>query len=222
MTLGGLALAVGVLVDEATVEIENIHTPDAAGRLAGPRGGGSVQPHRHRAPAFDVLHPGGVRAFVLHGRRRPAALRSAVAGGGVLDDRVLSAVEQSGSGVLHLADEGRPSRRRARASALRSCLRALSRRDVCGSAGRWSSVYLAAAIGLVWVLLPRMGTEIFPESKSPLIRIRLRAPTGTRIEETERMVLRALDIDSAGRPARTMSRSPATSWAWCPPAIRWI
>ena len=26
MTLGGLALAVGVLVDEATVEVENIHT----------------------------------------------------------------------------------------------------------------------------------------------------------------------------------------------------
>ena len=38
MTLGGLALAVGILVDEATVEIENIHTqmarglPRAAGR----------------------------------------------------------------------------------------------------------------------------------------------------------------------------------------------
>src|SRR5204862_4013384 len=31
MTLGGLALAVGVLVDEATVEIENIHTHFAAG-----------------------------------------------------------------------------------------------------------------------------------------------------------------------------------------------
>jgi multidrug efflux pump subunit AcrB len=26
MTLGGLALAVGILVDEATVEVENIHT----------------------------------------------------------------------------------------------------------------------------------------------------------------------------------------------------
>src|SRR5260370_21797093 len=26
MTLGGLALAIGILVDEATVEIENIHT----------------------------------------------------------------------------------------------------------------------------------------------------------------------------------------------------
>src|SRR5881296_2688152 len=31
MTLGGLALAVGVLVDEATVEIENIHTHLATG-----------------------------------------------------------------------------------------------------------------------------------------------------------------------------------------------
>ena len=30
MTLGGLALAVGVLVDEATVAIENIHTHLAA------------------------------------------------------------------------------------------------------------------------------------------------------------------------------------------------
>src|SRR5256885_11177113 len=31
MTLGGLALAVGVLVDEATVSIENIHTQMQAG-----------------------------------------------------------------------------------------------------------------------------------------------------------------------------------------------
>src|SRR5258708_8617836 len=31
MTVGGLALAVGVLVDEATVEIENIHTHLATG-----------------------------------------------------------------------------------------------------------------------------------------------------------------------------------------------
>ncbi|HYL36794.1 MAG TPA: efflux RND transporter permease subunit, partial [Bryobacteraceae bacterium] len=42
--------------------------------------------------------------------------------------------------------------------------------------------------------LPRMGTEIFPDANAPLLRLRLRAPTGTRIEETERMVLRALDV----------------------------
>ena len=79
MTLGGLALAVGVLVDEATVEIENIHTqmlPGVSRARAVRRG---LQPHRHGAPALDVLHSGRLRSVVLHGRRGPAALRSALA-----------------------------------------------------------------------------------------------------------------------------------------------
>ena len=36
MTLGGLALAIGILVDEATVEIENIHTQMGATRRRSP------------------------------------------------------------------------------------------------------------------------------------------------------------------------------------------
>jgi multidrug efflux pump subunit AcrB len=61
---------------------------------------------------------------------------------------------------------------------------------------RWplAIVYLAAAGLALWFIAPHMGTEIFPESNTPLMRIRLRAPTGTRIEETERMVLRALNV----------------------------
>jgi multidrug efflux pump subunit AcrB len=61
---------------------------------------------------------------------------------------------------------------------------------------RWplTLVYLAVALGGVYYLFPRIGTEIFPDVNSPLYRIRLRAPTGSRIEETERMVLRALDL----------------------------
>src|SRR5213076_1459778 len=46
MTLGGLALAVGVLVDEATVEIENIHTHLASGV---PRARGVVEASRKTA-----------------------------------------------------------------------------------------------------------------------------------------------------------------------------
>ena len=34
----------------------------------------------------------------------------------------------------------------------------------------------------------------FSDANAPLVRIRLRAPTGTRVEETERNVLRALDV----------------------------
>ncbi len=54
--------------------------------------------------------------------------------------------------------------------------------------------YLAVTCALVFILLPNMGTEIFPDSNAPLMRLRLRAPTGTRIEETERIVLHALDL----------------------------
>jgi multidrug efflux pump subunit AcrB len=67
---------------------------------------------------------------------------------------------------------------------------------------RWPLVigYLGAALLFVYLFLPRIGTEIFPDANAPLMRIRLRAPTGTRIEETERIVLRALDVirQSAG------------------------
>ncbi len=61
---------------------------------------------------------------------------------------------------------------------------------------RWPLVlgYLAVAFGLLAVLLPRMGTELFPDANAPLLRVRLRAPAGTRIEETERIVLRALNV----------------------------
>jgi len=60
---------------------------------------------------------------------------------------------------------------------------------------RWPLVvvYLATSFGLLYVLA-RLGTEIFPDVNSALYRIRMRAPVGTRIEETERILLRALDI----------------------------
>jgi len=46
-----------------------------------------------------------------------------------------------------------------------------------------------------------VGTELFPDANAPLLRVRLRAPAGTRIEETEGIVLRALNViqQDAGR-----------------------
>ncbi len=61
---------------------------------------------------------------------------------------------------------------------------------------RWpvALVYLIASVGFIYILGPRMGTEIFPKSKASILRLRLRAPSGTRVEETERIVLRALNV----------------------------
>jgi hypothetical protein len=114
MTLGGLALAVGVLVDEATVEIENIHTQMLPGVT---RARAVVEACSRTAMArllsmFCILAV--FRSIVLYGRRGPPAFRAAVAGGGLFDDRVVPAVEQPGPGVFHLADAGSASRRGAR------------------------------------------------------------------------------------------------------------
>ncbi len=114
MTLGGLALAIGILVDEATVEIENIHhqmegTPiDRHGRSAGQPG------HGGPAAAGDALHPGGVPAVVLHAGRGAGAVRPAVAGGRVRDGFLVPAVEHLRARAFDVAPpRSRPNRDRS-------------------------------------------------------------------------------------------------------------
>ena len=103
MTLGGLALAVGILVDEATVAIENIHTHlargapvargvlDASGEVVG------------AAAARDAVGRRGVRAVVLHDGRVALAVRAAVARGRLLDDRVVLPLELARAGAVGVA-----------------------------------------------------------------------------------------------------------------------
>ena len=61
---------------------------------------------------------------------------------------------------------------------------------------RWlATMGYAVVVGFcLWILLPRIGTELFPSADTNQFQIRLRAATGTRIERTEVMALRALDV----------------------------
>src|SRR5207253_3977784 len=61
---------------------------------------------------------------------------------------------------------------------------------------RWIVVlgYAAIAIVLLFILVPSMHLEIFPTSDTGQIQLRLRAPTGTRIERTELIALKVLDV----------------------------
>ncbi len=70
MTLGGLALAVGILVDDATVEIENTHRNlDTSERFARACDFGQRQPSCHARACFDVGHLYCVLAgAAAHGR----------------------------------------------------------------------------------------------------------------------------------------------------------
>jgi multidrug efflux pump subunit AcrB len=61
---------------------------------------------------------------------------------------------------------------------------------------RWLviGVYVLTSALLLVYLWPRLGTEIFPNINSSQFQIRLRAPAGTRIERTEMIALKALDV----------------------------
>jgi multidrug efflux pump subunit AcrB len=54
---------------------------------------------------------------------------------------------------------------------------------------------------LIVVLLgPRLGNEIFPQIDAAQLQLRVRAPAGTRVEATEKIALKVLDLikDEAG------------------------
>ncbi len=202
MTLGGLALAVGVLVDEATVEIENIHTQMLPGVT---RARAVVEACSRTAMArllsMICILAVFVPSFFLIGVSRqlfvPLSLAVAFS---MIASYLLSSslVPVFSTWLMRRAHRG--EEREGIFGHLRSFheryLRVVLR-------FRWPLVlgYLVTAFGLLYVLLPRMGTELFPDANAPLLRIRLRAPAGTRIEETERIVLHALNIiqHDAGR-----------------------
>ena len=202
MTLGGLALAVGVLVDEATVEIENIHTQMLPGVS---RARAVVEACSRTALArllsmFCILAVFVPSFFMVGVSRQLFVPLSLAVAFSMIASYLLSSSLVPVFSTWLMREAHRGEEREGLFGRLRSFyenyLRAVLR-------FRWplALVYLVTSLGLLYILIPRMGTELFPDANAPLLRLRLRAPAGTRIEETERIVLRALNIiqQDAGR-----------------------
>ena len=195
MTLGGLALAVGVLVDEATVEIENIHTQMLPGVS---RARAVVEACSRTAMArllsmFCVLAVFVPSFFMVGvGRQLFVPLSLAVAFSMIASYLLSSSLVPVFSTWL-MREAHRGEEHEGVFGHLRSFYERYLRLVL---RFRWplAIVYVAGAFGLLYLLLPGMGTELFPDANAPLLRLRLRAPAGTRIEETERIVLHALDV----------------------------
>src|SRR5437773_7002179 len=193
MTLGGLALAVGVLVDEATVSIESIHTHFASGLS---RARGVIEASRKTAvprllAMLCVLSVFIPSLFMVGVGRQLFVPLSLAVGFAMISSYVLSStlVPVLSTWVLR---EGHPREPRF-FEKLRS-----SYRDRLESAlrVRWILIgaYLLVTVALILVLFPRIGTEIFPRIETKQLQLRLRAPTGTRLERTELIELKAMDV----------------------------
>ena len=195
MTLGGLALAVGVLVDEATVEIENIHTRMLPGVS---RAKAVVEACSRTAIArllsmFCVLAVFVPTFFMVGAARQLFVPLSLAVAFSMVSSYFLSStlVPVLSTWMMkegHQGEEREGVFGRIR-SAYEKYLAAMLRIRV-----PLVVFFLAASIALVWIFLPGIGREIFPDTSSHLMRIRMRAPTGTRIEVTERLLLQALAV----------------------------
>lgn len=197
MTLGGLALAVGVLVDEATVEIENIHSHLGMGL---PRARAVLDACRKtalpRLLAMVSILAVFVPAFFMTGVVRQLFVPLAMAVGfAMISSYLLSTTLVPVMSVWLL---------RGHADDRDWALKRLYGRYVDWVVRmRWPVVtlYLAGSVALVMLLGPLLGREVMPSTGESVMQLRLRAPTGTRIEVTEQIALKTLDLirETAGK-----------------------
>jgi multidrug efflux pump subunit AcrB len=203
MTLGGLALAVGILVDEATVTMESIHAhrerSGGGGRLAAARSaleaaGETALP---RLLAMLCILAVFVPAFFMEGAARALFVPVALAVGfSMVASWLLSstlvpvlAVWWARGGEGKAGSGGSSGGWRWWAVVSAGLLRL-----------RWLVVpaALLLAVAVVVGVLPRLGRDLFPQVDAGQLQLRLRAPAGTPVEDTEKIAQRVLAM-VAGR-----------------------
>ena len=212
MTLGGLALAVGILVDDATVEIENIHRNVEEGR---PLIKAIIHGwHQIAAPTFvstSAICIVFVAVNFLTGPARflftPLALAVvfAMAASYMLSRTLVPVLAmllmQRDLDVHEAMREGKAgqglmwrftSRLWQVHDRFNDRFEALRRRymDMLGWViGHKRKVLTVFGAFIVWsvLLVPFIGRDFFPTVDAGIFRLHVRAPAGTRIEETNKL-----------------------------------
>ena len=195
MTLGGLALAVGILVDEATVMIENTQTHLALGEktaLAVFRASGEViVPMLLSVIAVLAVF---VPSFFMTGVSRSLFVPLSLAVGfAMLASFFLSSSLVPVLSVWtlrpeHAAEKGQRRFERLRERYARWAAKAVHHRKIV------LGIYLAATAAVIFLLGPRVGREIFPQVDTGQFQLRMRAPTGTRLSRAVDLTRQVLGV----------------------------
>lgn len=204
MTLGGLALAVGILVDEATVEIENIHSQMRhTDSIAWAVRIGNSQTAIPRLLAMLCVLAVFVPSFFMEGAARGLFVPLSLAVGfSMIASYILSStfVPVVSTWLLryHPVHHDEKAAKRAATSWFAFAgWESAYHRLVSGSVSlRWILVpaYLVVCAIILFGLGPRLGVEVFPTVDAGEFRLRMRGPDGTHIEKTEQLALQSLDV----------------------------
>lgn len=195
MTLGGLALAIGILVDEATVEIENIHHKmESTSSIATAVRQGNMDTAVPRLLAMLCILAVFLPSFFMQGAAQALFVPLSLAVGfAMVSSYLLSSTFVPVLSTWLLRGQLRASNTGSR-SPFERATEAYSRALSGVVRLRWVVVplYLVAAILIIVGVGFGLGLEIFPKVDAGRFQLRMRAPTGTRIEETEKLALEVL------------------------------
>ncbi|HEU5234487.1 MAG TPA: efflux RND transporter permease subunit [Terriglobales bacterium] len=211
MTLGGLALAIGVLVDEGTVALENIYVHfaaeenkarailEASREVATPRFLAMLSVLAVFVPSFFMA--GAARALFVP---LSLAVGFSMAASYLLSSSLVPVLSNWLLKPEH-AEQGSTSEtrfERFRQRFLRVLDRGLSNRALL------LGIYSAACILLLVVTVPLLRREIFPSSATNQFRLRIDAADGTRVPVTEQLareVLNAIHEEAGNAVDLTLS-----------------
>jgi multidrug efflux pump subunit AcrB len=194
MTLGGLALAVGILVDEATVCLENIHVHLVRGRsVARAALDATAETTGPRLLAMLCILVMFTPALFMKGAAKAMFLPLALAVGFAMAASYFLSSTLVPVLMVWMSRAYQGARSSSRwglwQDRYASALRKLERRH-----GFLILAYLGGTIAVIVCIGGLLGTEVFPRSESPELQLRLRAAPGTSIEGTEAALLKALGI----------------------------
>ena len=197
MTLGGLALAVGILVDEATVSIENIHTHLASGKsIALAALDGTIETAVPRLLSMLCILAMFVPTLFMTGAGKAMFLPLSLAVGfSMIASYLLSSILVPVLAVWFVRghERGHSPQKEGSFARFRMHYAKVTTKVV---RLRWLvlAVYLAAAAVVIIFVGRQLGTEIFPRIEAGQLQLRLRAPAGTHVDGTEALALQALEL----------------------------
>jgi multidrug efflux pump subunit AcrB len=211
MTLGGMALAVGILVDDATVEIENVHRNlgmkkplrrailDGAAQIAVPAFVSTLAICIVFIPVVFLTGPAASLFYPLALAVVFAMMASYFLSRTLVPTMVLYLLPPEAHVYAECEHETGPKDGRSTDGPIRRFHHAFNRRFEQVRASyvgllSWALSHRAATIGVMLAfalcslaLAPRLGEDFFPSVDAGQFRLHVRAPSGTRIEQTERI-----------------------------------
>jgi multidrug efflux pump subunit AcrB len=196
MTLGGLALAIGILVDESTITIENIHVRLSKGEsMATAAINGTSEIFAPALLTMFCILAVFIPAFFMGGMAKALFVPLTLAVGfSIIWAFFLSMtivpifatwLLKQGHGHGQSKETFLDKMKKIHGHLLETIYQ--HRRF-------FIAVYALGAVLIIGIVGTFIGREIFPRVESHEVALRIRAATGTSIDETEKTVLKVIDL----------------------------